>query len=158
MGAILLRCLATGGPRKLSTLPRPSEITSSCYVDKTDTREGLRRRKKPCVLVLDSVPKGGDRHRIGYEPQTLSERPHRRTVGRPGAADSPGPAGRTAAPDRHARGRQRPLLPHPRGRRLAGTAPRLPALEDGLQLLPVVDLGRHLAEDPRRPPPPGALQ
>jgi putative transposase len=37
---------------------------------------------------------------------------------------------------------------------LAGLASRLSALEDRLQLLPVVDLGRHLGSSPWYPPPP----
>src|SRR5579885_595131 len=113
-------------------------------------RRSRRHQIDDGSMILESVPKGGDSHRIGYETQALSERSYRRAMGASGAPHPSGPAGGPSPQDGPARGCQRPVLPRPRGLRLAGVAPRLPAVEDRLQLLPVVDLGRHLAEHPRR--------
>ena len=83
-----------------------------------------------------------------YETQTLSHRPDRRPMGRLGARDPRAQARRPAPQDRHARGPQRHLLPHPRGLHLAGLAPRLPPVEDRLQLLRRLEAGRHLGPHP----------
>lgn len=95
--------------------------------------------------VLRVCSKRGGGRIMGDEAQTLPEPPDRRAAGDHRAADPGGLARRPAPRSGHAGGRQRPDVPDPGGVHLAGPAPRLPALEDGLQLLPVVHLGRHLA-------------
>src|SRR5262249_22961033 len=93
-----------------------------------------------------------------YETQTLSQRPDGRAVDPDRAvapSGQPTPSARPAPQDRAARDRQRSVLPCPRRVYLAGAAPRLPSVEDGLQLLPMVGLGWYLAAHLRYPPPAG---
>src|SRR5437868_1914839 len=93
-----------------------------------------------------------DLRKMLYEAQTLPQRPVGRAVGSYRASVAPRERASWSWPtprDGLARGRQCSVLPCPRGLYLAGAAPRLPAVEDGLQLLPVVGLGRNLATAPR---------
>jgi hypothetical protein len=93
-----------------------------------------------------------------YETQTISQRSDRRTVGPDrafAAFGQPTTSARSAAQDRAARDRQRPVLPYPRRVYLAGAATRLPPMEDHLQLLPMVGRGRDVATTPGCSPPDG---
>src|SRR5206468_3636038 len=99
----------------------------------------VTRRLRVCSTI-------GDLRKMKYETQTLSQRPDGRAGGSYRAFAAPAQPTTTAWPapqDRFARDRQRSVLPCPRRVYLAGLAPRPPAVEDGLQLLPMVGLGRH---------------
>ena len=106
------------------------------------------------VVALDSVPEVGEARRIGYEvqteSQTLSERPHRaRRVGRHRAFDSRGRGWGAALRQVDICRILDALFYRTReGCTWRALPLRLPALEDRLQLLPVVRFRLHLESHP----------
>src|SRR5262249_19135314 len=88
------------------------------------------------------------------EHPALRDRLDGRAVGgaRPVAAPAQAPG---AAPRRPPGGAQRHPVPHPHRLPVAAAAPRLPALEHRVHLVPPLAPGRYLAAAQRRPAAPG---
>src|SRR5205823_2706967 len=107
-------------------------------------------RKSPSLRVCS---KRADLRILGHGIQTLPVGFDGRPVGRPETLDSAASARRPAAHHRPARRRECHRLPDPRRLRLARLAPRLPALEDRVQLLRGLEARRHLGPHPHPPAP-----
>src|SRR3712207_2152898 len=88
--------------------------------------------------------------------KALPDRSFGRRMDTPRRASADPRTERAAPGPQLARGPERRLLHRPRRLCLAAPAARLPALEDGLPLLPLLALGRDLGEAPCRPAPAGA--
>ena len=105
---------------------------------------GFHNDREP---VIRHVDQGTSRDAPAIGPW-VSERFDGCPVGAAGAADPASQDGRTAAPDRHARGDERDLLSAAHGLPLAVFAGRsLSAALDGLQYFPQVPAGRRVGTD-----------
>ena len=109
---------------------RAQDVVSS-PADGTPTLRACLRRVRP------SAWSAAIQH--GYEPSTLPNRPDRRPVGRYTGSDPDRQIGRKAAHDGHAAGDERHPLHHGDGRSMADAASGVPAVADGVQLLPDLD-------------------
>src|ERR1700733_10565060 len=113
-------------------------------IGKIGVIHGFHNDREP---VIRHVDQGTSRDAPAIGPW-VSERFDGCPVGAAGAADPASQDGRTAAPDRHARGDERDLLSAAHGLPLAVFAGRsLSAALDGLQYFPQVPAGRRVGTD-----------
>src|SRR5215471_8709094 len=101
------------------------------------------------VDTTDTRPHGRDR----AEDQALSERSDRRGMGPYRAAAAGAEPARAQAERRDARGAERDPLHDARGRRMAHAAEGLPALADGLLVVPALCAADAVPDHPLRGPP-----